>query len=109
MGRKEKLKEAKVIFDIEIQSIVNETDKWRQFLDFSSKFYKYSFSEKLLMFAQRDDVTMCATLEEWNSIGRWVKPKSKGIKVLEDSEDEMSLQITNKAYYVLYLFKIFCG
>ncbi len=92
MGRKEKLKEAKVIFDIEIQSIVNETDKWRQFLDFSSKFYKYSFSEKLLMFAQRDDVTMCATLEEWNSIGRWVKPKSKGIKVLEDSEDEMSLK-----------------
>lgn len=92
MGRKEKLKEAKAIFDIEIQSIVNETDKWRQFLEFSSKFYKYSFSENLLMFAQRDDVIMCATLEEWNSIGRWVKPKSKGIKVLEDSEDEMSLK-----------------
>lgn len=55
MGRKEKLKEAKAIFDIEIQSIVNETDKWRQFLEFSSKFYKYSFSETL-MFAQRDDV-----------------------------------------------------
>lgn len=92
MGRKEKLKEAKVIFDIEIQSIVNETDKWRQFIEFSSKFYKYSFSENLLMFAQRDDVTMCATLEEWNSIGRWVKPKSNGIKVLEDSEDEISLK-----------------
>ena len=37
------------------------------------------------MFGQDRDITMCATLPEWNSIGRWVKPKSKSIKQQKES------------------------
>ena len=69
MGRKEKINEARTIFEIEIASMLQDSEKWKQFLDFSSEFYKYSFPENLLMFAQRPDVTMCATLEQWNSVG----------------------------------------
>ena len=69
MGRKEKINEARTIFEIEIASMVADSNRWKKFLDFSSEFYKYSFTENLLMFAQRPNVTMCATLEQWNSVG----------------------------------------
>ena len=44
------------------------------------------------MYAQNKDVTMCATLEEWNSIGRWVKPKSQSLKILKDAENDTYLE-----------------
>ena len=36
------------------------------------------------MFAQRPDVTMCATMEQWNSVGRWVNRGAKGIKIMKN-------------------------
>ena len=92
MGRKEKINEAITIFEIEIASMLQDSERWKQFLDFSSEFYKYSFPENLLMFAQRPDVTMCATLEQWNSVGRWVKKGSKGIRLINDKDNEVSLK-----------------
>ena len=74
-----------------MQQISSDKNKWKEFLEFSSKFYKYSFTENLLMFAQNPNVTMCATLEEWNSIGRWVKPHSTSMKILRDTENEIAL------------------
>lgn len=91
MGRKENLIKAKETYKDIMQQISSDKNKWKEFLDFSSKFYKYSFTENLLMFAQNPKVTMCATLEEWNSIGRWVKPNSTSIKILKDTENEIAL------------------
>lgn len=91
MGRKENLIKAKEIYKDIMQQISSDKNMWKEFLDFSSKFYKYSFTENLLMFAQNPKVTMCATLEEWNSIGRWVKPNSTSIKILKDTENEIAL------------------
>ena len=91
MGRKENLIKAKETYKDIMQQISSNKNKWKEFLDFSSKFYKYSFTENLLMFAQNPKVTMCATLEEWNSIGRWVKPNSTSIKILKDTENEIAL------------------
>jgi len=92
LSRKENLKKAKKIFEIESKKMINDSKKWLEFLEFSSRFYKYSFTENLLMFAQAPEVTMCATFDEWNSIGRWVKPQSKGIKVLYDTNDNVCLK-----------------
>ena len=66
MTLKEKINEAKVIYDIEISAILKDKNRWKKFLDFSSGFYKYTFMENLLMFAQKPNVTMCATLEQCN-------------------------------------------
>lgn len=92
MGRKENLANARNIFSEVMQKISNDKEEWKEFLRFSSKFYKYSFTENLLMYAQNKDVTMCATLEEWNSIGRWVKPKSQSLKILKDAENDTYLE-----------------
>lgn len=91
MGRKENLNKAKDTYKNIMQQISSDKNKWKEFLEFSSRFYKYSFTENLLMFAQNPDVTMCATLEEWNSIGRWVKPHSTSMKILRDTENEIAL------------------
>ena len=92
MGRKENLANARNIFFEIMMKISNDKEEWKEFLKFSSKFYKYSFTENLLMYAQNKDVTMCATLEEWNSIGRWVKPKSQSLKILKDAENDTYLE-----------------
>ncbi len=91
MGRKENLNKAKEDYKGIMQEISSNKERWKEFLEFSSKFYKYSFTENLLMFSQNQNVTMCATLAEWNSIGRWVKPHSKSIKILRDTENEVAL------------------
>ena len=92
MTRKEKINEVKVIYDIELSAMQNDVNRWKKFLDFSSEFYKYNFTENLLMFGQKPSVTMCATLEQWNSVGRWVNRKAKGIRLIENLEDEIYLK-----------------
>lgn len=91
MGRKENLNKAKEIYENIMQEISSDKNKWKEFLEFSSKFCKYSFTENLLMFGQDKDVTMCATLEEWNSIGRWIKPHSTSLKILRDTDNDVQL------------------
>lgn len=91
MGRKENLNKAKDTYKSIMQQISRDKTKWKEFLEFSSRFYKYSFTENLLMFAQNPNVTMCATLEEWNSIGRWIKPHSTSMKILRDTENDVAL------------------
>lgn len=91
MGRKENLNKAKDTYKSIMQQISSDKNKWKEFLEFSARFYKYSFTENLLMFAQNPNVTMCATLEEWNSIGRWIKPHSTSMKILRDTENDISL------------------
>lgn len=92
MGKKEKINEAKKIYEIELSAIQNDVNRWKNFLKFSSEFYKYSFIENLLMFAQRPDVTMCATIEQWNSVGRWVNRGTKGIRLIDNQDDEITLK-----------------
>ena len=92
MTLKEKINEAKVTYDIEISAILKDKNRWKKFLDFSSGFYKYTFMENLLMFAQKPNVTMCATLEQWNSVGRWVNRGAKALKIINNQDDEIYLK-----------------
>ncbi|MEG2235133.1 MAG: SNF2-related protein [Clostridia bacterium] len=92
MSIKEKINEAKTIYDIEISSLIKEKDMWKKFLDFSSEFYKYSFMENILMYAQSPNVTMCATLEQWNSVGRRVHKGSRALRIINNEKDEISLK-----------------
>ena len=53
VGRKENLIKAKEIYKNTMQDIISDKNKWKEFIEFSSKFYKYSFTENLLMFGQK--------------------------------------------------------
>lgn len=55
------------------------------FLQTAGNNYKYSFPNQLLIHAQKPTATACATLEQWNALGRWVNRRAKGIALLPDA------------------------
>ena len=48
-------------------SIIQDAEAWAQFLRHSARFYKYSFNDQLLIYAQRPEATACASYEVWNN------------------------------------------
>jgi N12 class adenine-specific DNA methylase len=61
---------------------------WAAFLKVAAKFYKYSFQDQLLIYAQRPDATACAAYDVWNNrMNRWVKRGAKGIALLPENRD----------------------
>lgn len=43
-------------------------DLWKEFLRFATQFTHYGFHEQLLMYAQDQNVTACATYEQWKKL-----------------------------------------
>ena len=59
---------------------------WMGYLDTAARLYRYSFSDTLLIHAQRPDATACASLELWNEkMNRWVNRGAKGIALIDDT------------------------
>lgn len=66
--------------------ITDSVEGWKSYLDTAARLYKYSFSDQLLIYAQRPDATACAEMELWNNkMRRWVKPGSKGIALIREN------------------------
>ena len=64
-------------------AVTRDVNGWKSYLATSSRLYKYSFDDQLLIYAQRPDATACASMELWNeTMRRWVKPRSKGIALI---------------------------
>jgi len=61
--------------------IVRNEHNWRDYLAFASQFHKHSFDNILLVYAQDEDVTILATRKQWESIGRNLIPRAKGVAV----------------------------
>lgn len=46
--------------------VSNSPQDWMSYLDVAARLYRYSFTDALLIHAQRPDATACAELELWN-------------------------------------------
>ena len=54
-------------------SVSSSPGDWMDYMDTASRLYRYSFSDQLLIHAQRPNATACASLELWNEkMLRWV-------------------------------------
>lgn len=63
------------------------------YLDTASQLYRYSFSDTLLIHAQRPGATACAELEIWNhKMKRWVNRGAKGIALIDDRYPQKRLR-----------------
>ena len=61
-------------------------ENWTDYLTTASRLYKYSFSDQLMIYAQRPDATACASFDIWNNrMGRYVRRGAKGIALLDES------------------------
>lgn len=92
MANRLKINEARQIYKSALQELLTNTENWKDFLSFSSEFYKYNFLENILIYKQKRNATACATLEQWNRVGRWVKAGATGIKILKNKVDEIYLE-----------------
>ncbi len=67
--------------------LTKNIENWQQFLINSARFYKYSFTDQVLITSQRPDATMCASFNLWTgSLKRHIKQGSKGIPLLREKD-----------------------
>ena len=81
----------------EAKSIVSNGEKYMAFLSTAANTYKYSFQDQVLIHAQKPNAIACASIETWNTLGRWVNRGTKGIALLVD---------TNTPYKLRYVFDL---
>ena len=73
--------------------VSNSPQDWMSYLDVAARLYRYSFTDTLLIHAQRPDATACAELELWNQkMSRWVNRGAKGIALLDDTGPRIRLR-----------------
>lgn len=79
--------------------ITSSSDAWMSMLDTAAQLYRYSFTDLVLVHAQRPDATALADFDTWNKrMGRRVKRGAKGIGVLRERK--------NGRLYVEHLFDV---
>lgn len=78
MGR---IRELSDLYKEVLDEITQNKENWKNFLEFSSKIYKYDFNDSVLIYKQNPEVTMVADLKTWNKVGRRVNRGTKSIAV----------------------------
>ncbi|MFZ0059366.1 MAG: ArdC-like ssDNA-binding domain-containing protein [Acidimicrobiales bacterium] len=58
------------------------SDEWRRYLEFQSRFHRYSFNNVLLIAAQCHEATQVAGFKSWRKLNRFVRTGEKAIWIL---------------------------
>jgi N12 class adenine-specific DNA methylase len=82
----------KTIYETIAPHITRSEIAWRDYLKFASKFFKYSFDNALLVYAQNPNVTMLAPTAVWNKVGRYVNKGATGIAVCEYENARLTIK-----------------
>ncbi len=73
--------------------ITKNRENWTAFLGTASKLYRYSFTDLLLIHAQRPQATACAEFDLWNKrMRRYIRRGSKGIGLVQMNNGRPSLR-----------------
>lgn len=91
---KEKVAEAYKLIEQGIKAITS-SDKYQEFLKFSSNFYNYSLNNQILIWAQKPTATFVAGFGAWKKMGRYVKKGQKGIRILAPLHVKATKQLEN--------------
>ena len=96
-------------------TVTSNVENWKSYLNTASQFYKYSFDDQIMIHAQSQDCTACASIPIWNKkMLRWVKTGSKGIALIREQNQKPYLSyvfaledtITTKISKIPYLWKM---
>lgn len=58
---------------------LNTADNWREWLEFSGQFHRYSLNNQLLIYMQKPEATQVAGFKKWKELGRSVNKGEKAI------------------------------
>ena len=89
---------------------IQSSEEWVRFLDVSSRFWRYSFHNQMLIALQRPNATLVAGFNAWKEMGRFVKQGEHGIRILApmlvkvkpedpDSEEERIVRFKSVAVF----------
>ena len=87
-----KLEKIQLLAQEEAIKVSASPDNYMNFLDTAAHNYKYSYSDQLLIHAQRPETIACADMALWNKLGRWVNKGAKGIALLPTDPNEHKLR-----------------
>jgi hypothetical protein len=88
-----KLQEYRRMSEEAQRQLTGSLERWQSFLTTASRLYKYPYHEQIMIHAQRPDATACADFDFWNrQWGRYVRRGSKGIALLNATEDNPSIR-----------------
>jgi antirestriction protein ArdC len=62
-------------------SAFQQSDRWKDYLRFSTKFHHYSFGNSILIWLQKPTATRVAGFRKWQDMGRFVKAGEHGIPI----------------------------
>lgn len=80
--READLKQAHELLATKLRTLSN-SDEWKQWLQFSSRFHRYSLNNQLLIMIQSGgEATAVAGYRAWQAMGRQVRKGEKALKVL---------------------------
>lgn len=73
--------------------ITSSATNWMKFLGTTAWMYKYSFSDQILIYAQKPNACACAEFDVWNNkLHRWIKKGAKGIALIDESTQYSKLR-----------------
>ena len=79
-----KFEEIKKLEKDTYELVINDEQKYKDFLVVAGKFYRYNFRDALLIYAQRPEATACASFDIWSQkMHCWIHRGSKGIALLD--------------------------
>ena len=93
-----KLRNITELYSDTLKDISTNQSEWLSFLECAAMNYKYSFSDQVLIYAQKPYASACAEIETWNkSLKRWVNKGATGIALLAEN---------NGNTYLRYVFDV---
>lgn len=91
MNRK-KVEEYSTLLRDSAAILQSDTELWKQFLHFATQFTHYRFRDQLLIYAQNQQATACATFAQWKKIGRYVRSGEHSIVLLDETGNRPGLR-----------------
>ncbi len=83
-----KIVETRELYKNTLKEITKNEEEWLLFLKSAAWQFKYSFEDKILIYAQNPNATACAEMQEWNNkVHRWVNKDAKAIFVFSKDEN----------------------
>lgn len=83
MERNAKVNKILELYNTTSRSVVSKEQEWEKLLELMGRMYRYSYSDQLLIYAQKPKAIACTTFDGWNdSMNRYVKRGAIGAGLL---------------------------
>lgn len=87
------------------------SDRWKNYLDFLSRFHRYSANNTIAIYLQRPTASLVASFSDWRRKGRNVKKGEHGIKILaphtvKDVDDDTGEIKQRLGFHIAYCFDV---